>query len=101
VITLQEILSEVTRVDLLDIDIQGAEHEVLACAIEEVNSKVAKIFVATHSREIDEKLKGLLGAQGWRCVTAYPCGETSETAWGPVRFVDGVQFWTNPRVQLA
>jgi FkbM family methyltransferase len=98
-ITLSEILSEVTRVDLLDIDIQGAEHEVLANSVEDVNSKVARIFVATHSREIDEKLKVLFDNQGWQCTMAYPCGESNETAWGHVRFVDGVQFWTNLRLQ--
>jgi FkbM family methyltransferase len=101
VITLREILSDVSRVDLLDIDIQGAEHEVLASATQAMNSKVARIFIATHSREIDERLNGLLSTQGWQCARAHPCGETSDTEWGAVRFVDGVQFWINPRLQPA
>jgi FkbM family methyltransferase len=98
VVTLSQILVEVTRVDLVHIDIQGAEHEVLASAMQALNSKVRRILVGTHSREIDEKVQLLLDRHGWECAMAYPCGEISETPWGPVKFGDGVQYRINPRL---
>jgi FkbM family methyltransferase len=99
VVTVRQILAEVPYVDLLDMDIQGAEHEVLASAMHAVNAKVRRVFVATHSRALDEKVHCLLSACGWECEMAYPCGETSMTKWGPVSFCDGVQVWVNPRLK--
>ncbi len=96
VITLGDILRQVERVDLVHFDIQGVEHEVIQSAMDAVSAKVKRMHIATHSREIDEKLKLLLDGQGWKCVLAYPCGETSETEWGPLRFMDGMQSWVNP-----
>jgi FkbM family methyltransferase len=99
VVTIREILSKVTQVDLLDMDIQGAEYEVLAFAMDAVNAKVRRVFVATHSRELDEKIRRLFSGCGWECEMAYPCGETSVTNWGPVSFCDGIQVWLNPRLK--
>jgi len=97
-ITLREILKDRTRVDLIHMDAQGVEYEVLAAAIDEVDSMVKRTCIATHSREIDGELKRLLGGHGWECAMAYPCEDASETAWGRVEFVDGLQVWTNPRL---
>lgn len=99
-ITLAAILADVPRVDLLDMDIQGAEQHVIPSALDALHSKVRRMFIATHSREIDGNLKHLLQAEGWECTAAYPCGETSDTPWGPVHFTDGVQVWVNPALQV-
>jgi FkbM family methyltransferase len=96
-IMLETILSDVVHVDLMHVDIQGVEHEVIEATINAIDSKVRRMCVGTHSREIDENLAGLLTRSGWRCATAYPCGETSETPWGGMHFVDGIQYWINPR----
>jgi len=80
------------------LDIQGAEYDVLRSDIAGLNSKVRRLFIATHSRELDEQLTGLMAGCGWECEMAYPCGETKGTPWGPVRFTDGVQVWLNPRL---
>jgi FkbM family methyltransferase len=98
VVTLGDILRQVERVDLAHFDIQGVEHEVIQSAMDAVNAKVKRMHIATHSREIDEKLRLLLDRHGWECAMVYPCGETSETAWGPVDFVDGIQYSINPRL---
>jgi FkbM family methyltransferase len=98
VVTLAEILSGLKRVDLLDMDIQGAEYEVLRSDLAGLNAKVRRLFIATHSRELDEKLTCLLSGCGWECQMAYPCGESSMTPWGPVYFADGIQVWLNPRL---
>jgi FkbM family methyltransferase len=95
-ITLENILRDLVQVDLMHIDIQGVECEVLEAAMDAVNSKVKRMCIGTHSREIDGNLKHLLESHGWECALAYPCGETSETPWGPVDFIDGVQIWINP-----
>lgn len=95
-ITLDEILRGVGRADFLHLDIQGMEYEVLESAADAVTSKVRRVLIATHNRKIDEDLKSLLAPRGWKCTAAYPCGETSETPWGPMSFTDGVQIWVNP-----
>jgi FkbM family methyltransferase len=98
VIAFGDLLRNLPRVDLVHFDIQGVEHQVIQSAMDAVNAKVKRMHIATHSRDIDEQLKLLLDGEGWECAGAYPCGVTSETPWGPVHFVDGVQYRINPRL---
>lgn len=95
-ISLREILDGSGRVDLIHLDVQGVELEVIESAIDALSAKVQRLCIATHSRQIDQKLARTLGEHGWKCAMAYPCGETSETPWGSVAFEDGLQIWINP-----
>jgi len=104
-LTLQDIIADVPRIDLMHVDIQGAEYDVLRSSIDLLNSKVDSIHVGTHSpdveatrgRDMDALVQELLREAGWRQRTRVRPGETIVRAARNVTFVDGVQSWENPR----
>lgn len=97
-VTLQEILDRITikEVDLLDIDIQGAEFEVLNECTESLK-RVKRVHIGTHSREIEMSLRHLFHLLGWSCIRDYPCNSVVKTKYGKISFGDGVQTWLNPK----
>jgi FkbM family methyltransferase len=100
-VTLAEILAPYPRVDLIDIDVQGAEYEVLASAMDLLNRRVRRIHVGTHSTEIERQLRELFTDHHWKCVNDYPCQSCSQTPYGTIQFGDGVQTWQNAGVPAA
>jgi FkbM family methyltransferase len=93
-IRLSRLLRRLGFVDLIDMDIQGAELEVLAEARSEL-SRVRRIHVETHSEAIDEALPGLFA--DWTLVAAKPLGAHAETPLGPADYSGGgFQVWLNP-----
>jgi FkbM family methyltransferase len=97
-ITLTSILADLRQVDLIDFDLQGHEGSVVRSAIHELNAKVKRLHIGTHSPEIEVGLRELLTCHRWRCLADYPSSSTSQTPWGTVPFQDGVQSWVNPRL---
>jgi FkbM family methyltransferase len=95
-VSVRTVLLELDRVDLLDVDIQGAEADALEPAGEVLNTRVRRVFVATHDRANEERLRALFAGLGWTSVYDFPAGGISETPWGRVMFEDGVQLWLNP-----
>jgi FkbM family methyltransferase len=95
-ISLKALLQPVEVVDLIDLDIQGAELEVLEPAAREVDAKVKRVHIGTHGPKIDEGLSSLFGRLGWECVRFFRCGSTVATEYGTIFFRDGVQTWLNP-----
>jgi FkbM family methyltransferase len=83
-------------IDLVDIDVQGAEYDILAGSFEAVSWKIGVVHIGTHSKEVEKSLKKLFGAMGWLSAFAYPGHSTVQTSFGAVTFVDGVQTWVNP-----
>jgi FkbM family methyltransferase len=100
-VTLADVLSPYPRVDLIDLDVQGAEYDVLASAIDLLNKRVRRLHIGTHSTEIEQQLRQLLTAHRWEKLNDYPSQSTSETPCGPIQFGDGVQTWVNPAVPGA
>lgn len=96
-VTLADVIAPYPKVDLIDLDVQGAEYEVLASAIDLLNERVRRIHIGTHSPEIEEQLRQLFTAQKWEVVNDYPGQATSQTEYGSIHFGDGVQTWSNPR----
>ena len=98
-VTLSSLLEPLDRVDLLDIDIQGAELEVLIEASAALGC-VRRIFVETHSHEIDARLPEVFEqARGaWQQEIAIPLGARVPTALGDADFGGGgAQVWRNDR----
>lgn len=95
-VTLTALLQPLGSVDLIDVDVQGSEVEILEAAADELDRKVKRVHIGTHSSLIEEGLHRLFGRLGWKCVRSFPCGETVETEWGSIPFGDGVQTWLNP-----
>jgi FkbM family methyltransferase len=97
-ISLRTLLRGIERVDLIDMDIQGAEFDVVSAAIDILNAKVRRMHIGTHGTGIENDLRALLANERWGCVNDYPCGAESDTPYGRVEFADGVQTWVNPRL---
>lgn len=98
-IALSTLLQDVERVDLLDLDIQGAEWPVLQSAIPIVNKKVRRIHIGTHGADIEAGLRNLFSTHQWTKIFDYASGSTAETPYGRIDFQDGVQSWLNPRLE--
>jgi FkbM family methyltransferase len=93
-------------IDLIDLDVQGAEAHILENATGDLE-RVRRVHIGTHTYigtqligdRVEERLRVLFRKLDWECQTDYPANTTvRETWWGGrnVRFVDGVQSWTNP-----
>lgn len=84
-------------IDLCDFDIQGSEYEVIKESIDQINQRVKRLHIGTHSLEIEKNLLKFLKNNGWELVRYYPGQEEVKTDFGTAHFVDGVQTWVNPR----
>lgn len=95
-ITLREVLAAYPRVDLIDMDIQGAELDVVTSAIDLLTQRVRRVSIGTHSASIEEGLRQLFQSEGWQNRNDYQCHSTAVTPYGEIHFGDGVQTWVNP-----
>jgi len=98
-VELSALLREFPRVDLIDLDVQGAEYDVLSAAIDELGRRVKRIQVGTHGVGIETSLRALFRGHGWRLMEDIPCGSRIRLPRsGKVLPVgDGIQTWVNPR----
>ncbi len=92
-VTLGE-LSGDKPIDLLHIDIQGAEADFVAGNIAQMDRYVRHVLIGTHSRVLEGALVAHLSAAGWRLEMERPAimpihGGKQYLA------IDGVQFWVN------
>ena len=98
-VSLSSLLRPLDCVDLIDLDIQGAELDVLAAAHRQLAEKVRHVHIGTHSHEVEAGLRHLFGdALGWTCRYDYRCFSAAETPYGRIEFQDGLQVWWNPEV---
>jgi FkbM family methyltransferase len=95
-------LAEVTegrrKIDYLQMDVQGAEHEILAAAPQILDRKVKRVLVGTHSTEIEAELRDLFGSLNWRCQYDVPINGNVVVDGVAVTLGDGVQVWINPSI---
>jgi len=98
-VTLKELMTDLERVDCLDVDIEGQELPVIRSTVEEMSAKVRRVHIGTHSLDIEAELRHILSSHGWCSVRDYSINTTQETPWGRVEFGSGVQSWVNPRVK--
>jgi FkbM family methyltransferase len=96
-VSLATLLEPLDLVDLIDADIQGAEADALEPAADLLDAKVKRVYVATHTRDNEDRVRSLFNALGWDSVWDYPCGAESDTPWGRILFEDGAQVWRNPK----
>jgi len=96
-ITLSSILAKHKIVDLIDLDVQGAELDIIQESIVGIDQKVKRVHIGTHNKAVEEGIRKLFNSYGWKCNYDYTCREKNSTSWGEMYFDDGVQSWTNPR----
>lgn len=96
---LETLLSDISRVDFMHIDIQGAEFDVVNCSIDWLGDHVACLMAATHSRVIEGRLIDLMFKKGWELYREKPC-QVNWTKTGDLdltgrTWIDGGQYWLN------
>jgi FkbM family methyltransferase len=94
--SLKTVCAHYQYVDLIDIDVQGAEYDTLGPAFDTLDWKVGMVHIGTHARTIERSLKRVFRAHGWLNAFSYPCHSEVNTRFGRVKFLDGVQTWVNP-----
>jgi len=97
-VSLATVIAGHRQIDLLDLDIQGAEAEVLESGRGELDARVRRVHVGTHSAENEARLRALFRSLGWIELNDYACGREHETPYGRIAFSDGVQTWRNPKL---
>ncbi len=90
-----DMLSDGNPIDLLHIDIQGAEVDYVYGNMDSIVRLVKRVLIGTHSRIIEGRLMDHFLSAGWRL-------EMDRSVIAPVisgkpeTLVDGVQLWANP-----
>lgn len=93
---LSDILREFEDIDIVHIDIQGAEADAIQEGARMLKQKAKRLNIGTHGHDIEARLRRILSSSGWVCLRDYPCSQTNETIFGRISFVDGLQTWVNP-----
>jgi hypothetical protein len=88
-------------IDIADLDLQEMEAEVIESALPEINGRVMRMHIGTHSPKVEEGLRRCLHEAGWILVRDYACHSSRETPFGRIAFGDGVQRWINPRFEQS
>jgi FkbM family methyltransferase len=96
-VSLKTLLRPLDIVDLIDMDVQGAEFNVLAAARESLCQKVKRVHVGVHSQQ-HRRILELFRDLTWKPHFVYADDTADLTPWGRINFQDGVQGWVNPRL---
>jgi FkbM family methyltransferase len=97
-VSLPTLLLPLDLVDLIDMDVQGAELEILAASIEPLTQKVRRVHVETHNQLLHAEILKLFRRMGWKPRFLYEGNIADETPWGRINFQGGTQSWLNPRL---
>lgn len=91
-----DLLGPHAYVDLIDVDIQGAELEVVLSSMDAMTGKTRRAYVSTHSAETHSRLAHAFMSAGWTLLEMHGwTGQEEETQFGPISFIDGIQHWVN------
>jgi len=98
-VALPDILTPLDRVDLIDIDIQGAEAEVIPAAMAELDRKVGRVQLASHGGAIHRGMWDLFFEHEWDCEVDFTPSSRHQTEWGSFDTEDGILHFVNPRLE--
>jgi FkbM family methyltransferase len=96
---LEEIINSINGIDiidLIDLDLQGEDSKVLLDSQTLLAQRVKKVHIGTDSVEEETIIRSFFQSMDWDCVWDYQTTGIRKTGFGKIRFVDGVQTWTNP-----
>jgi hypothetical protein len=85
-------------IDLMDIDIQGAEETALEHSIDMINGYVKRMHIGTHAKRIDEALYNLLIENDWRIKRLYASKSVAYGEFGKFMTIDGIISCVNTRI---
>ncbi len=95
--SLETILGNERRIDLIYCDIQGAEAETFEAGIGVSSDKVRRVVIGTHGRGIEQRLFQTFLSAGWNLELEQAC-QFAVVEGKPILKLDGCQVWRNPRV---
>lgn len=94
-LTLEE-LGQGKPIDLLHIDIQGAETDFVRGNHSDMDRLVRRVLIGTHSRVIEGELMDHFLKSGWRLEMDRPVIAPLHNG-KPITGIDGVQLWANQK----
>jgi FkbM family methyltransferase len=97
-VTFETVASGLKWIDLVDMDIQGAELELVTNSISTLTARVRRVHIGTHGADIEASLRQTFNGAGWIPVWDFGCFGRRETPFGMIDFEDGVQCWVNPHI---
>jgi FkbM family methyltransferase len=97
-VTFEQTADGLGAIDIVDMDLQGAEIDVIRNSLGTLSETVRRIHIGTHSRQIEDEMRERFRAAGWTKVWDFQIGTTVATEFGPITFGDGIQGWINPRL---
>jgi FkbM family methyltransferase len=100
-VSLPNLLSSFDLVDLIDMDVQGAELEILVSSTAQLNQKVKRIHVETHGAELYASIYQLFRELDWKPHFLFEGDTADVTPWGRMNFQGGTQSWLNPPLHKA
>ena len=96
-VSIRTVFEGIDRVDVMHVDIQGAEADAIEASIETVDKVARRVVIGTHGRALEERLMALFSARGWVLEHEKPCS-FRQVGTGMALVGDGVQVWRNDRV---
>jgi hypothetical protein len=98
-ISLERIIGDRNRLDLLHVDIQGGEADLVETCLDILSRRVAYMVIGTHSRQIEGRIIETLLKAGWNIEMERPAILRLSEG-NHITLVDGVQGWRNTTRQL-
>lgn len=96
-LSLTTLLERYDYVDLIHCDIQDSEGEVIPSAFAQIDKRVRRILIGTHSRKSEGALLEVFAPAGWVLEADIPCRYIVSGS-RVLTQTDGVQVWATPRL---
>jgi FkbM family methyltransferase len=97
--SLRSIIGDRHDIDLMDIDIQGAEGDVVTNSVGVLTERVKRLYIETHNAEVEANIRSTLAGARWDLVYDFAVGGVRPTPYGDVDFGGGgCQSWINLRL---
>ena len=98
IITFDDLCHDEQVIDLVHMDIQGAEADFIDECISSMNERVAYIVIGTHSRQIEGRIHVAMIENGW-ILEIERAALLNLKPDRPQTTIDGIQGWRNPRLR--
>ena len=88
-ITFETLTADLDLIEFVDMDLQGAEQELVEHAIDSLTAKARLVHIGTHSIEIEDAIRQVFRAAGWAPRWDFSLQGERDTPYGVTRFDDG------------
>jgi FkbM family methyltransferase len=89
------------HVDIIDMDVQGAEYKVMLGAAESIkNDLIDYLKIGTHHRKLNDTLRELLSPKFDLIIDIYPNSVAPVNGFAPIRCQDGIQLYKRKLLAL-